>query len=65
MPIITVEACKMDKDQKEALIKEFTKTASDILKIDQQAFVVILKENNADNIGTGGRMLSKVLAERT
>lgn len=64
MPIITVEAGKMDKDQKEALIKEFTKTASDILKIDKQAFVVILKENNADNIGTGGKMLSKVLAER-
>ena len=27
--------------------------------------VVILKENKADNIGTGGRMLSKVMAEHS
>lgn len=64
MPVITLEASKMAKEQKEALIREFTKTASEILHVQEQAFVVILKENDADNIGTGGRMLSKVLAER-
>ena len=64
MPVITVEAGSMNKEQKEALIKEFTKIASEILKIHEQAFVVILKENSADNIGTGGKMLSEVLAAR-
>jgi 4-oxalocrotonate tautomerase len=65
MPVITIEAGKMNKEQKEALIHGCTKTASEILKIHEQAFVVILKENDADNIGTGGKMLSKVIAERT
>ena len=65
MPIITIEAGLMDKEQKEALIHKFTATASDILKLPEQAFVVILKENNPDNIGTGGKMLSKVIAERS
>lgn len=64
MPVITIEAGKMNKDQKEALIAGFTKTASEVLKIHEQAFVVILKENEADNIGAGGQMLSKVLAAR-
>ena len=63
MPVITIEAGKMAKEQKEALISSCTKVASDILKIQEQAFVVILKENNADNIGSGGRALSTVLAE--
>ena len=54
----------MDKNQKEALIQSFTKSASEILHIPEQAFVVLIKENDNDNVGTGGRMLSKVIAER-
>jgi len=65
MPIITIEAGQMNKEQKETLIQKFTTTASDILKLPEQAFVVILKENNSDNIGTGGKMLSKVIVERS
>lgn len=64
MPVITIEAGKMDKEQKEALIYAFTKSGSEILKIPEQKFVVLLKENNPDNIGTGGEMLSKVIAGR-
>lgn len=65
MPVITIEAAKMEKAQKEALIQNFTKLGSEILKIPEQAFVVLLKENSADNIGTGGEMLSTVLAKRS
>jgi 4-oxalocrotonate tautomerase len=64
MPVITVESDKMDKQQKQALISAFTKSASEILNIAEQAFVVILKENSADNLGIGGKMLSKLFAER-
>ncbi len=64
MPVITMEAGKINKEQKEALIAGFTKTASDILQIPEQAFVVLLKENDYDNIGNGGQMLSKILAAR-
>lgn len=61
MPVIILEAGKMDKNQKDNLIEGFTKVASDILKIPPEAFVVYLKENQHDNIGVGGRALDKVL----
>ncbi len=64
MPIITIEAGKMEKQQKEALIKGFTMTASKNLELPEDAFVVVIKENNPDNIGSGGVMLSKKLAEQ-
>jgi len=62
MPVISVEGGKMDKNQKEALIQSLTKSASEILNIPEQAFVVLLKENDNDNVGTG---VSTVIAERT
>ena len=65
MPVITLEAGTLNKDQKNSLIEGFTKIASDTLKIPASAFVVILKENDGDNIGTGGKMLSRVMAERS
>ncbi len=64
MPVITMEAGKVSKEQKEALIAGFTQTASDILNIPAPAFVVLIKENDYDNIGNGGQMLSKILAAR-
>ena len=64
MPVITIEAGDISKEQKKTLIEGFTKVASETLNIQAQAFVVILKENNADNIGTGGKMLSQVFAEQ-
>ena len=63
-PVITLEAGKMDQTQKEALIQRLTQAASEVLNISEEAFVVLLKENNPDNIGSGGKVLSKVLAER-
>ena len=64
MPIITIEAGDMSKEQKKTLIEGFTKVASDTLQIGPEAFVVVLKENDADNIGSGGKMLSQIFAER-
>ena len=64
MPVITIEAGKMSKEQKKGLIEGFTKVASETLNIAAQAFSVILKENDADNVGSGGKMLSQILAER-
>jgi 4-oxalocrotonate tautomerase len=65
MPYITIEASKMNKDQKKSLIEGLTKVASETLNIPLSAFLVILKENDMDNIGTGGRLLSEVMAERS
>jgi 4-oxalocrotonate tautomerase len=64
MPIITIEAGKMNVGQKEALIQEITKIASGILELPEQSFIVLLKENDNHNVGSGGKMLSKLIAER-
>jgi 4-oxalocrotonate tautomerase len=64
MPVITLEAGQMDKNQKDSLIAELTRVASDILKISPDAFVVLLKENPYDNVGVGGKSLEKVLKSK-
>jgi len=59
MPVITLEAGKLNKEQKSQLVKEFTNTASKIMNVPEQAFIVLLKENEMDNIGLGGQLLSE------
>ena len=65
MPVITLEAGTMDQAQKEELIQKLTQVASEELNINEEAIVVLLKENNPENIGSGGKVLSKLIAERT
>ncbi len=64
MPFIKLEVGKIDKDKKEKLISEFTKVASETLGIPEDAFIVLIKENDTDNWGLGGKVLTKVMAER-
>lgn len=58
MPVITFEAAKLTKEQKQTLAKEFTETASRVTKLPKEAFYVFLKENELDNVGVGGQLLS-------
>ncbi|HHW56294.1 MAG TPA: 4-oxalocrotonate tautomerase [Clostridia bacterium] len=61
MPFITIEGPdNLSKETKAKLISELTKTASQILNIPTNAFSVIIKENNPDNIGVGGIPLSEI-----
>jgi len=64
MPFIKLEAGKIDKDKKEKLISEFTRVASETLGIPEEAFIILIKENDTDNWGLGGKVLTKVMAER-
>lgn len=59
MPLITLEAGKLNKEQKSQLVKEFTATASKIMNVPEQAFIVLIKENQQENIGVGGQLLSE------
>lgn len=59
MPVITIEAAKLSKDQKRELVAALTKSASSIMNVPEQAYVVIVKENETDNIGVGGTLLSE------
>ncbi len=58
MPVITVEAGKLNKEQKGKLVKDLTASAANIMNVPEQAFIVLLKENESENIGAGGKLLS-------
>lgn len=58
MPVITFEAAKLTKEQKQILAAEFTETASRITNIPKETIFVFLKENEAENVGVGGILLS-------
>ena len=59
MPVITVEAGILTKDQKERLAKELTKSASEIMGLPESAFFTFLKENPYENVSVGGTLLSE------
>ncbi len=63
MPIISIDAVHPTKEQKEKLIAGLTKTASDVLGVDEKFFYVLVKENDLDNWGVGGKTLMKFLEE--
>ncbi|WP_418216128.1 4-oxalocrotonate tautomerase DmpI [Bilophila wadsworthia] len=58
MPVITLEAASLSKEQKALLVSEFTASAARIMDLPKTAFYVFLKENGADNVGVGGVLLS-------
>jgi 4-oxalocrotonate tautomerase len=64
MPFIKIEAGKMSKEQKAKLQAGFTKVASETLGIEEEHFTVLIKENDLDNWGVGGKCLSDMLANR-
>ncbi|MEI2405718.1 MULTISPECIES: 4-oxalocrotonate tautomerase DmpI [Niallia] len=58
MPVITIEAVKLTKEQKRNLVKEMTTAAAKIINVPEQIVTVYVKENELDNIGVGGELLS-------
>lgn len=59
MPVITLEAASLNKNQKKQLVEEFTESAARIMNMSQESFSVFLKENILDNVGVGGLILSE------
>ncbi|MDY6985998.1 MAG: 4-oxalocrotonate tautomerase DmpI [Candidatus Thermoplasmatota archaeon] len=59
MPNIVLDGPKLTKDQKRAIVESFTQAASEITNVPKEAFVVMIKENELDNIGVGGKLLSE------
>ncbi len=61
MPVISVEGSKLTKEQKSELIASLTEVASKIMNINKESYIVLIKENDMDNIGVGGVVLSEKL----
>lgn len=64
MPVITIDAGKMSKEQKAKLVKDLASKASETLNIPVDAFVTIIRENDFDNIGSGTQLLSDKMAKK-
>ena len=62
MPIITFEGGKMDREKKKNLIQGLTEAAARATGIRTQAFTICIHENDPDNIGVGGELLTDILA---
>ncbi|HHY99412.1 MAG TPA: 4-oxalocrotonate tautomerase family protein [Firmicutes bacterium] len=58
MPHISVDGPHLTREQKAELVREFTETASRVMKIPKEAFVVMIKENDPENVGVGGKLLA-------
>lgn len=57
MPLITVEAGRLDDEQKQELVTILTQKAASIMKVKEEHFLVLIKENMPGNIGLGGAWL--------
>lgn len=60
MPVITIDLGQVNPDVKAELIRNLTKTASDITKIPEASFFVFVREYPLDAIGVGGTPLSQL-----
>ncbi|OKP90328.1 4-oxalocrotonate tautomerase DmpI [Paenibacillus sp. P32E] len=58
MPVITIEAAKLNKEQKKLLVIELTTSAATIMNVPESAFIVLVKENDLENIGVGGQLIA-------
>jgi 4-oxalocrotonate tautomerase len=59
MPVITIEAGQLNREQKRDLVVTLTKEAASIMKVEEQAIIVLIKEISRDNIGFGGVWLGE------
>ena len=59
MPVITIDLWKVSPETKAELIRNLTKTASEITKLPPPAFFVYVREYPLDAIGTGGVLLAQ------
>ena len=64
MPLIVFEGGKMDQEKKRELIRELTDAAARVTGIGAPAFTIYIHENDHDNIGVGGELLTEVLARQ-
>ncbi len=58
MPSIIIELLKMSKEKKAQLVKEITESTSRLTGLPKQTIFVFIKENEQENVGVGGVLLT-------
>ncbi|MBR0471679.1 MAG: tautomerase family protein [Methanosphaera sp.] len=60
MPLITVEASKkLSKETKKTMIEDASKVVAEEFGVPIQAITMMIYENTPENIGVGGKPVSK------
>ena len=59
MPSITFNIVKLNEEQKEQIVEEFSESASKITGIPKESFYVFINEFSEENVGVGGKLLSR------
>jgi len=58
MPSATIEGPKIeDVETKRLLVKEVTDALEKAYRLPRQVYVVLIKENPPENVGSGGRLI--------
>ena len=57
MPTIRFDGPHLSKEQKAELVRDFTEAAAKVTGIRKEAFVVMIRENDPENVGVGGELL--------
>jgi 4-oxalocrotonate tautomerase len=58
MPSATIEGPKIEDVQtKRVLVKEITDALEKAYKLPRQVYVVLIKENPPENVGSGGQLI--------
>lgn len=60
MPTIFFYGPELDIEKRKELISSFTKKASELTGIDEEAFVVYLRNTEHEQVGVGGKLLSDI-----
>lgn len=63
MPIVTIQMSPQTTEMKEEMIRAVTESLSSVTRIPTDAFRVIIHDVPAENIGIGGKTLSKIREE--
>lgn len=58
MPVIMFEGPRMPADKKRQLVHMLTEASRTVTGIPQQAFIVLIHENEHDNVGVAGELLT-------
>lgn len=58
MPVITLETARLSREQKAELSEKLTADFVAVTKMPKETVYVFIKENESDNVGVGGRLLS-------
>ena len=66
MPLIVFEVGgELTPEKKRELVQRLTEVSAEVTGIPEQAFVIYIHENEHDNIGVGGKLLTEIIAERS